>query len=195
MSSAIKDTFHRVVLDAMPSPVLVVDEEVRIVDVNANAAKMLASNPDLIIRRSAGEVLHCVHSGDVPGGCGKGPLCGHCTVRNSVNEAFKGQKQVRQRARMTLTLDCKNVESFFLVTTVPFDYKNKRLVLVILEEMNELMALKSLLPICINCKKVRNDQAYWQSVESYLETYLAVDFSHGICPKCANELYPDVFHE
>ncbi len=44
--------------------------------------------------------------------------------------------------------------------------------------------LQALLPICAWCRKVRNDQNYWQRVEEYLSEYAAVRFSHGICPDC-----------
>lgn len=59
-----------------------------------------------------------------------------------------------------------------------------------LEDISELLALRSLLPICANCKKIRDDQNYWQDVESYFRKYLGLDFSHGICPQCASKLYP-----
>ena len=49
--SALKDDFHKTVLDAIPSPVFVVQQEVRIVDFNAAASKMLAGDRQLIIRR------------------------------------------------------------------------------------------------------------------------------------------------
>ena len=48
----------------------------------------------------------------------------------------------------------------------------------------QVKELKGLLPICCYCKKIRDDQSYWQQVETYLEAYTAVEFSHGICPDC-----------
>jgi CheY-like chemotaxis protein len=44
--------------------------------------------------------------------------------------------------------------------------------------------LSGLLPICAYCKKIRNDQNYWQQVESYLAEHAAAQFTHGICPDC-----------
>jgi len=44
--------------------------------------------------------------------------------------------------------------------------------------------LQGLLPICSYCKKVRDDQNYWQQVEGYIEDHADVSFSHGICPDC-----------
>jgi PAS domain S-box-containing protein len=50
--------------------------------------------------------------------------------------------------------------------------------------------LSGLLPICANCKKIRDDQGHWQSVEIYVKERSRASFSHGICPDCMKELYP-----
>ncbi len=55
--------------------------------------------------------------------------------------------------------------------------------------------LQRLLPICSYCKKVRSDQDYWQQVETYLESYVDVQFSHGICPDCYANLAPELERE
>jgi hypothetical protein len=57
--------------------------------------------------------------------------------------------------------------------------------------MAQIKTLRGLLPICANCKKVRDDQGYWQDVDLYVRKHTEVDFSHGICPDCFRELYPD----
>jgi PAS domain S-box-containing protein len=51
----------------------------------------------------------------------------------------------------------------------------------------QVRTLTGLLPICATCKRVRDDQGYWQQVESYISQHSEVTFSHGICPACANE--------
>ncbi|MDW7772148.1 MAG: hypothetical protein SCH71_04575 [Desulfobulbaceae bacterium] len=52
--------------------------------------------------------------------------------------------------------------------------------------------LEGILPICASCKKIRNDQGNWQQVESYIHERSEADFSHGICPECAEKLYPEI---
>jgi DNA-binding response OmpR family regulator len=56
------------------------------------------------------------------------------------------------------------------------------------KELEEAMArvkyLRGLLPICAYCKKIRNDQNYWQQVESYITEHSEAQFSHSICPHC-----------
>jgi hypothetical protein len=48
--------------------------------------------------------------------------------------------------------------------------------------------LQGLLPICSYCKKVRNEANYWEQVDSYLTTHSDLDFTHGICPTCADKM-------
>jgi hypothetical protein len=58
--------------------------------------------------------------------------------------------------------------------------------------LSKLKKLSGLLPICASCKKIRNDQGYWDQIESYIRDHSEVEFSHGICPSCAKILYPDM---
>ena len=53
--------------------------------------------------------------------------------------------------------------------------------------------LHGLLPICTSCKKIRDDKGYWNQLESYIRNNSNAEFSHGICPDCAERLYPDYF--
>jgi sigma-B regulation protein RsbU (phosphoserine phosphatase) len=52
----------------------------------------------------------------------------------------------------------------------------------------DVRRLKSLLPICMYCKSVRNDQDYWQAIDIYIHQQTGTDFSHGICPACLAKL-------
>ena len=57
--------------------------------------------------------------------------------------------------------------------------------------MEKIKTLKGIVPICANCKKIRNDKGFWQQVEVYVHEHSEAEFSHGICPQCFRELYPD----
>jgi hypothetical protein len=52
----------------------------------------------------------------------------------------------------------------------------------------------ALLPICANCKKIRSDDVNWQEVESYFRDHFEANFTHSICPDCAEKLYPQFRH-
>jgi hypothetical protein len=59
------------------------------------------------------------------------------------------------------------------------------------ETMREVRILQGILPICVNCKKIHNDAGYWEQVEKYIQDRSEAQFSHGICPECAQQLYPE----
>jgi hypothetical protein len=49
----------------------------------------------------------------------------------------------------------------------------------------EVKTLRGLLPICANCRRVRTDRGSWEQIESYVREHTEAEFSHGICPECA----------
>ncbi len=58
-----------------------------------------------------------------------------------------------------------------------------------------LKYLEGFLRICSSCKKIRDEKGNWQSMESYIHERSEARFSHGLCPHCAEKLYPEVFAE
>jgi hypothetical protein len=63
------------------------------------------------------------------------------------------------------------------------------------EALNSVKTLKGLLPICASCKKVRDDKGYWNQIEAYVSEHSEAEFSHGICPECAQKLYPRYYRD
>jgi hypothetical protein len=183
-------SLSQVILDAIPDPVLAVDDDVRVLDCNRAARALLGPDPGAFLQRRAGDLLRCLHAADHPGGCGHGPHCASCVVRSSVGESFAGARQLRRKTRMQfLTTEGREPEEVhFLVTTSAFQWEGRRRVLLVLENVTELVRLRALMPICAWCKRVRDDQEYWQSVEMFMKAHLEVDFSHGICPECLEEV-------
>jgi hypothetical protein len=56
----------------------------------------------------------------------------------------------------------------------------------------EIESLQGIIPICASCKKIRDDQGYWQQVERYVGEHTGAEFTHGICPDCMDSLYPEL---
>jgi len=60
------------------------------------------------------------------------------------------------------------------------------------EAFDNIKTLKGLLPICANCKNIRDDKGYWNQIEAYIRDRSDAEFSHSICPDCAEKLYSDL---
>lgn len=58
------------------------------------------------------------------------------------------------------------------------------------DALNHIKTLQGLLPVCAWCKRVRDDEGYWDQVEAYLHKYTGIDITHGICPECLEKMRP-----
>lgn len=184
-------TFLRNVFDAIPAVLVIVDNDVRILHLNTAASATLGLDIGMVFNKRGGEALRCIHSTDVPEGCGKSPSWKDCVVRNSVREATLGHKVHRKAVRMEVDRGDIKTDLHLLVSTAPFLYEEKNYVLLTIEDVSELLQLRSILPICMHCRKIRNDEGYWKDVTEYFSTHLDIKFSHGLCNDCLKKHYPD----
>lgn len=70
--------------------------------------------------------------------------------------------------------------------------EQEQLIAKLEETLSQVKQLSGFLPICSSCKKIRDDEGYWNQLESYLKKHADVVFSHGICPECVKKLYPGI---
>jgi nitrogen fixation/metabolism regulation signal transduction histidine kinase len=129
--------FHRVLFDAMPVPVFVVDKNVCIYDYNAAAARFLGKNKKLVTQWRGGKVLNCVHSIEGLEGCGTTPSCRDCVVRKSVRTAARGRRVVRQWAQMDLVRKGRIAKVKLRVSCQPFTFGKSSFILLVLEGLND----------------------------------------------------------
>ena len=59
-------------------------------------------------------------------------------------------------------------------------------------QAQEIKVLHGLLTICAQCKKIRDQEGHWDAIENYIDHHSEASFSHGLCPHCAHDLYPDL---
>jgi CHASE3 domain sensor protein len=83
------------------------------------------------------------------------------------------RKELAERRRIQEALETKNRE--------------------LQEALANVKTLGGLLPICANCKKIRDDKGYWNQIELFIRDRSNAKFSHGICPDCARTLYPTLY--
>lgn len=176
--------FLRTIIDSFPALVMVVDEDVKILECNAATASFIGGGKQNVLLYRCGDVLGCIHSAKPSKGCGRTSSCKECIARNSVTMAFKGNSSVRRRAKMEIVRDGKKEDFYALVTATPFSYQNSNLVLLVIEDISEITELQRLVPICMKCKKIRDDSQYWMTVEEYFKRHWDMDFTHGLCPDC-----------
>ena len=71
------------------------------------------------------------------------------------------------------------------------EHSREQLIGQLSQALAEIKTLSGLVPICASCKKIRDDDGYWEHVENYIEKHSKAVFSHSLCPECMKKLYPD----
>lgn len=75
------------------------------------------------------------------------------------------------------------------------EMEREELIVELKDAVTKIKTLGGSLPICSSCKKIRDDKGYWKQIESYIRDHSEAEFTHSICPKCAKNLYPELFQE
>lgn len=180
-----KKGFTRILFDTIPQLALLLDPECQVHAVNNSARAFLEYRREFQVAR-CGDVLGCVHHYDHVLGCGFGPVCPSCVVRNTALDAIQGTETRRAKGK----LEFQSGQSMsILVSSSPFEYHHQKYVIIIIEDISVITELQGLIPICASCKKIRDDQGYWNRVETYIEEHSEAEFTHDICPDCSKELY------
>lgn len=74
-----------------------------------------------------------------------------------------------------------------------YESERENLILELQNALTEVKTLSGLLPICSSCKKIRDDKGYWIQVETYISKHSDATFTHGLCPECLKQYYPEVY--
>lgn len=127
------------IFENIPVILLVVDHERRIKKFNDMALQFARRKPEEVIGLRGGEALRCLHSLDDPKGCGFGPFCESCPVRNTILETFNtGKSYHRVESKLPLDLNGKTEEIHFFLSTIPLTISNEQMVLVCIEDITKL---------------------------------------------------------
>jgi len=78
-----------------------------------------------------------------------------------------------------------------LIRSIHYAIERQKLYSQLEQSLLEIKTLRGILPICANCKKIRDDKGYWIQLETYLSRHTEADFSHGLCEGCMDKLYSD----
>ena len=117
---------------------------------------------------------------------------------NSVNYTFRGIKKNGKTIHVEIFGSATQLNGKSAVTGTILDITERKqaeeqrnkLITELQNALSEVKTLQGFLPICSHCKKIRDDKGYWDQIESYIHKHSDAEFSHGICPECAEKYYP-----
>ena len=108
-------------------------------------------------------------------------------------EMVRRASQAGAAAYLLKPPSAEEIERTMIIASARFEdvMELRRLNSKLKEALENVKVLSGLLPICANCKSIRNDGGYWKAVEEYISENTDVHFSHSLCPACIDKLYPD----
>ncbi|MDH3328968.1 MAG: hypothetical protein OEM01_07015 [Desulfobulbaceae bacterium] len=102
-------------------------------------------------------------------------------------------KTINERKRININLEDSNARlNREIDARKQIQQEKEKLIKKLQSSLEKVKLLSGFLPICASCKKIRDDKGYWNQIESYIRDRSEVEFSHGICPDCANEHYAEL---
>jgi DNA-binding NtrC family response regulator len=110
-------------------------------------------------------------------------------IMTGLNDEQAAVNAVREGAQDYLVKS--QVDANLLVRSIRYAIEREKLSSELRLAMAQIKTLSGLLPICAACKNIRDDKGFWHQVEEYVRAHTDAEFTHGICPKCAEILYPD----
>ena len=139
------DDFLNTILDKIPFPIFLMDDDVRIHVYNLAAISLIDIELYRVNKVGCGDAFNCVYS--MPDGCGGSEACKECVIRNSVRKSYGGSGVVREKTNIQLVRGDKVEQIQMFVTTEPLKYNDELCVIVILENIIARKKLRCILPI------------------------------------------------
>lgn len=170
--------------------VLVLDGETqRILYVNETVQRVLGYEPSALLGQPftpllAGDDPDCIEEAQLVDGV-YGPLRLRC-ADGRIRSADATVAVVPWDGKPALYYSLRDVTA-----RTQLEAERERLISELQNALATVKQLSGMLPICANCKRIRNDDGYWATVEQYLSEHTEAQFSHGICPDCCTKLYPE----
>jgi hypothetical protein len=177
------------VAEPIPPLILLVDKNLVIKELNAAAGEFFGPQYGQVLRIRSGDALGCEHNDKTTAGCGHGRFCKICPVREAATLAHREQRVVRRRTSAGIENPKQRREINLLVTATPVPCRGATRVLLVLEDITALVQLHAPAPICASCKRIRDDQPYWEQLGTFLNEHLDLDLSSGVCGECKQQLY------
>jgi hypothetical protein len=186
-----QDDLLKSVIEAVPSPLFILNKNLEVVDHNKAGALFVGPDIEVALMKLCGEALHCFHEQESPEHCGQTKYCKDCVIRHVTEGIWKGKQVLRKKCKFKIKKNNLIAIRYLFVSASPLEYNNELFSVLVIEDATELEVIRQIIPICSICKSIRNDNSYWDSIENFINDHAGIQLSHSICPECARKHYPD----
>jgi hypothetical protein len=189
-------------IDTLGEAVLLIDDQGRVADANLAMMRLLGTTVQQTIGRLASDVTASWR--DLAAALAQGRPTGDLALHDRACKSTRwfdlrlvdlGSAPGGNHQRVAL----QGVGTLAVLREVTarreLEDQRDHLIAELQEALAQVRTLSGLLPICANCKKIRDDQGYWHGVEAYLWQHAGAEFSHGVCPDCMKKLYPELMED
>lgn len=185
--------YYSNIINTLQEPILVIDRDYHIVDINKAASIHLKRKRDNLSGLHCYEVSHaldrcCFETGE---SCPCKTVLETGEQSQVIHEHLRPGGGVIWEEVIASPLKDKKGHIVFVIVELRDVTELLRAKEVVQDLKSEIKLLRRFLPICANCKKIRNDEGNWENVEEYIQKHSEVDFTHTICPECQKKLYPE----
>lgn len=117
-------------------------------------------------------------------------------LQNQIEQqAVENERLQRENKIKDLQLERSRSRMFLMLVIMLFIIGVIIVIVYVYRKKMQIKTLRGLIPICSHCKKIRNDQGYYEQLEQYISTHSDAQFSHGICNDCLKEHYPEYTYQ
>jgi hypothetical protein len=183
---------YEALLNAIPMPAFIVDEDLVVNNVNHAAIDVFNLDGDRVLFDRLGSALRCANAFANPAGCGSSAACEKCVMRNSVAECFAGPPIIQRKTILAFHSQEAPSGCELLITVNQIMNDNHIYALFMIEDMTKLSLSDVNIPVCMHCNKLRGDDNQWSSIENFLDGNLHIRLTHCICESCLGKYYPDI---
>ena len=175
--------------ESSPVLIMVVDADLRVLELNAAAAEFVAPGVSQEALKRTGDVFCCSQCSQELSQCGGARFCNICPIREAATLSEREKRVVRRRTKAEVGLPGHTHEVHLLVTAIPLPTKPPGRTLLVMEDITSLVELQDPAPICACCRRIRDDDHYWDRVDAHFRRHLDVELSADVCPECKGKLY------
>ncbi|HVP14208.1 MAG TPA: PAS domain-containing protein, partial [Terriglobales bacterium] len=183
-------------LDAMPAPVFLTDDDVAVLEANRSGRELVGGGNGTDLHRRGGEVLGCLFARESEHGCGTTEYCPPCVIRNSVRAACEGRPAPRRIVHMMLPGgDEGSIDLWFQVSATPIELQGRKVVVLVLDDVTQIVELRELAPFCTGCGRPREVPGVAVQARIFVRKHPDFLLAQELCADCQRQAPPELGSE